>query len=210
MSEGVSGAVFGTQAAGSGATITIRPVHSPVEVEEVRALLVEYARSLGFSLCFEGFAAELVGLPGDYAPPGGGLWLARVGDAVAGCVGIRPLAESEATEPTSVPANTATANTAQTAWCEMKRLYVRPAWRGRALGRRLVETALAAARDQGYGGMRLHTLERMSTARALYDRLGFTIDPRVHIHPLAEVRYYEMRFVPDRADIGFEINGRES
>jgi ribosomal protein S18 acetylase RimI-like enzyme len=124
----------------------------PADLEAVRALFLEYAQSLGFSLCFQGFDKEMAGLPGDYAPPAGRLLVARADGAVVGCVGLRPL---------------------EVGRCEMKRLYVRSAYRGRHLGRRLAEAAIAAGRASGYARMGLETLESMTAARRLYADFGF-------------------------------------
>jgi putative acetyltransferase len=123
------------------------------DADTVRGLFLEYAQSLGFSLCFQGFDRELALLPGDYVPPRGCLLLAKAGDAAAGCVGVRPL---------------------DAGLCEMKRLYVRPAYRGVKLGRRLAEAAVAAARTLGYRAVLLDTLPAMRAARGLYASLGFT------------------------------------
>ncbi|MBX9810184.1 MAG: GNAT family N-acetyltransferase [Burkholderiales bacterium] len=122
------------------------------DLEAVRKLFVEYAESLGFSLCFQGFDQELATLPGDYAPPQGCLLLAKEDGEAAGCVGVRRLDAER---------------------CEMKRLYVRIAFRGTRLGRKLAEAALAAAREAGYRRMVLDTLPAMKAARTLYSVLGF-------------------------------------
>jgi ribosomal protein S18 acetylase RimI-like enzyme len=121
--------------------------------DAVRDLFLEYGESLGFNTCLGGFDQELVTLPGDYAPPRGCLLLAQAGGKAAGCVGMRPLDGSS---------------------CEMKRLFVRPQYRGQGLARRLSETAIARARAAGYRRMYLDSLPTMLEARALYAALGFT------------------------------------
>jgi GNAT superfamily N-acetyltransferase len=126
--------------------------HGPQRLSAVRALLEEYAGWLDVDLSFQGFDEELRGLPGEYAPPRGRLLLATDGDEGAGCVALRPL-DADA--------------------CEMKRLYVRRAWRGTGLGRLLATTVIGDARAIGYGRMRLDTLPAMGAAIGLYQALGF-------------------------------------
>ncbi|HLT78281.1 MAG TPA: GNAT family N-acetyltransferase [Ferrovibrio sp.] len=152
-------------------TITIAPAESADDLAAAGRLFLAYAQSLDFSLCFQGFDAELAGLPGKYAPEqGGALLLARVDGEPKGVVALRAL------EP---------------GICEMKRLYVDPAARGLKLGRRLAEAIMAEGRRLGYRVMRLDTLHRMPEANRLYDRLGFRdIPPYIH-NPLPDVRYRE-------------------
>jgi len=151
--------------------IAIRPATGSVDIETVRTLFLEYANSLDFSLCFQDFDSELAGLPGDYAPPAGGLWIANVDGEIAGCIGMRPLDPGIG---------------------EIKRLYLRDQFRGLGLGRRLAETTLAAARDAGYGILRLDTVDSMAAAQSLYRALGFRERPPygTHRHPM--LRYFEL------------------
>jgi len=138
------------------------------DVEEVRALVREYAASLPFALDFQDFDRELNELPGDYAPPKGALLLARG----AGCVGLRPIAKTT---------------------CEMKRLYVRPSARGTGLGRRLAEAAITEARTLGYKRMRLDTVPGMDSAQSLYERLGFEDIAPYRANPIPGARFLELQ-----------------
>jgi putative acetyltransferase len=148
---------------------------TPVQAEQLdatRDIFREYAAGLGVDLCFQSFDAELAGLPGDYAPPRGALLLAMIEGQVAGCVALRPLD------------NVDYANAA-----EMKRLYVRKAFRGFGLGRQLVEAIMDAARLAGYNSILLDTLDDMEAARALYDELGFEDIPPYYHNPIPGAHY---------------------
>ncbi len=127
----------------------------------VRELFREYAASIEVDLCFQNFNQELNELPGRYAPPNGRIFLAKIGDALTGCVALRPITEPEGDRKT------------QNRTCEMKRLYVRPAFRGHGTGRALAQAVIGAAREVGYDRMRLDTLATMKVAIALYESLGF-------------------------------------
>jgi putative acetyltransferase len=145
---------------------------SLAQIDQARELFLEYAESLGFSLCFQNFDKELAGLPGDYAPPAGRLLLAEYEGQLAGCIALHKLEDGV---------------------CEMKRLYLRPPFRGKGLGRILVERIIAEARQIGYQRMRLDTVEPvMKDAVAMYRKFGFReIDPYC-ANPIAGALYMEL------------------
>ncbi len=142
------------------------------ELAAAQEILREYGDSLGIDLAFQGFEAELASLPGEYAEPRGGLLLALVDGALAGCCALRPL--DAADYPNA---------------CEMKRLYVRRAFRGFGLGRQLAEAMLDVARRAGYANVLLDTLDEMESARVLYTDLGFEEIPPYYHNPIAGARY---------------------
>jgi ribosomal protein S18 acetylase RimI-like enzyme len=147
------------------------PAHDAQHLPAIRALFKEYAASIGVDLCFQNFSAELDGLPGQYAPPGGALLLAIADGHAAGCVAVRPLKGKD---------------------CEMKRLFVRPACRAAGLGRALALAALEAARVAGHRRMFLDTLASMLPALALYRSLGFAETPPYYNNPLPDVVYLKL------------------
>ena len=149
----------------------IRDAAMPGELDVVRRLFLEYEAAIGVDLCFQGFSDEVAGLPGRYAPPRGALLLAEREAGIEGCVALRPLGREV---------------------CEMKRLYVRPAFRGTGLGRRLAEGVVAAGRDAGYERMRLDTLPAMAAARALYRSLGFVEIDAYRPNPVHGTTYFEL------------------
>ena len=141
----------------------------------VREIFQEYAEGLGIDLRFQQFDAELAGLPGDYAEPRGALLLATVDGELAGCCALRPL-------DTADYPNTS----------EMKRLYVRKAFRGFGLWRLLTEAILDAARPVGYASVLLDTLNEMDTARNLYADLGFEEIPPYYHNPISGAHYLKV------------------
>jgi putative acetyltransferase len=145
---------------------------SPPQIAQARELFLEYAQSLGFSLCFQNFDEELAGLPGDYAPPEGRLFIAACDSVLAGCVALHRL---------------------DFQICEMKRLYLRPQFRGKRLGRVLAERIIAEARQIGYHRMRLDTVEPvMKDAVAMYRKLGFVEIAPYCTNPVAGAMYMEI------------------
>jgi len=153
-------------------SLRITSAETPEGLARIRELFREYQDFLGVDLCFQGFEEELAGLPGRYAPPTGALLLAMDGEETVGCVAVREI------EPGA---------------CEMKRLFVRPSYRGQGLGRRLAEAIIAAARRIGYRTMRLDTLEQLREAIGLYESLGFRRISPYYANPLPGVIYWELR-----------------
>ncbi len=145
--------------------------HAEKYLKSVRELFKEYESSLGTSLCFQEFDKELAGLPGDYAPPPGRLFLAMTGEQVAGCVGLRKILEEVS---------------------ELKRLYVRPLHRGQGIGRQLVLAAVKEARKIGYKKMRLDTLPSMKRALELYLSMGFKPIAPYRANPIRGAKYLEL------------------
>jgi len=145
-------------------------VQTPQHIEETRRLFREYEQFLGVDLCFQGFEAELAGLPGRYGPPTGALLMALDGEHAAGCVALREIGQGI---------------------CEMKRLYVRPAYRGLDLGRQLARSIIGQAISLGYSLMRLDTLDTLRQAMGLYEALGFTRTAPYYDNPLPGVVYWE-------------------
>lgn len=151
--------------------LTITPVQTECDLDDVRALFRDYAASLDVDLALQGFNAELAILPGKYAPPGGALLLARDENGRAlGCIGLRPLDRPGA--------------------CEIKRLYVRPEGRGTGAGRALTREVIASAAAAGYREILLDTLPQMTAAIALYRALGFEEVPAYWNSPLPGTLYF--------------------
>jgi N-acetylglutamate synthase-like GNAT family acetyltransferase len=142
------------------------------DIAKVRELFLEYAQSLGFSLCFQNFDKELADLPGDYTPPEGRLLLAEYEGQLAACVALHKLDADI---------------------CEMKRLYLRPQFRGKGLGRILADRIIAEARQIGYKRMRLDTVGPvMKDAVAMYRKLGFKEIPAYRPNPNPGTLYMEL------------------
>jgi putative acetyltransferase len=153
--------------------IELLTAETPEQIEAVRVIFGEYAAGLGIDLCFQNFDAELAGLPGAYAPEAGGqLLIATVDGALAGCGAYRSLPEADLANA-----------------CEMKRLYVRPAFRRFGLGRRLAEALMDDARRAGYSAVLLDTLDDMEAARELYATLGFVETEPYYFNPIPGAHY---------------------
>ena len=150
--------------------VTVRRASTDEDVARARAIVEEYAASLGFDLDFQDLEEELAGFPGEYEPPTGAILLAEREGATSGCVCLRRFSVGV---------------------CEMKRLYVVPSARGSGAGRALVEALLEEGRSLGYTRMRLDTVAAMEAANALYRSLGFReIDP-YRVNPLDGATFFE-------------------
>jgi ribosomal protein S18 acetylase RimI-like enzyme len=168
----------GRQLAGPGrlpSPVQIAPVLGGGDLENLRGLFLEYAASLGFSLCFQGFEEELATLPGRYASPGGCLLLLKVGGQDAGCVALRELEPGVG---------------------EIKRLYVRPTFRGGGHGRRLMDAVIRHAQSCGLRKVVLDTVASMTPARSLYASMGFREVPHWHPDPACAAIAYELPLPP--------------
>jgi ribosomal protein S18 acetylase RimI-like enzyme len=151
--------------------VEIIPATSEEDFEVTRKLFLEYADSLGFDLEFQDFSHELAVLEDEYAPPQGCILLAKDSADITGCVALRPF---------------------EAAICEMKRLYVIPAYQGQGIGRLLAQEVIAQARRAGYKQMRLDTIASMQAARALYESLGFYRIEPYRYNPIAGTTYMEL------------------
>ena len=165
--------------------IAIVPADNAVRIDAVRELFTEYAASLSFNLCFQGFETELAELPGEYAPWSGLLLLGLVDDQAAGCVAMRRLDGEMAGQHGEIFGGSDV--------CEMKRLYVRPQFRGCGLGRELIAAILRSAAAVGYRKMRLDTVpSEMAKAVEMYRQLGFVEIPPYRKNPVPGAKYMEL------------------
>lgn len=156
-------------------SIQLLEAEGAAALDAARTIFREYADGLGVDLAFQDFEAELAGLPGEYAPPGGALLLALVDGQLAGCGALRPLPEVD--YPNA---------------CEMKRLYVRRAFRRFGLGRVLAQALIDRAMQAGYSTMLLDTLDDMEAARGLYVTLGFEEIPPYYFNPVPGAHYLKV------------------
>jgi len=153
--------------------LTLVQAERPAHVAQARGLFLEYAKSLGVNLCFQNFEQELAGLPGHYAPPDGRLLLAEYDGQLAGCVALHKWEDGI---------------------CEMKRLYLRPSFRRKGLGRAIAEKIIAESRSIGYQRMRLDTIEPlMKDAVEMYRKLGFREIAPYRPNPIAGAMYMELQ-----------------
>jgi GNAT superfamily N-acetyltransferase len=152
------------------APFVVHEVESARDLAEVRRLILEHALARATTPGVEYMRADAESLPGRYAAPRGGLWLASAGEAGVGCVALRPLSDDAA---------------------EVKRMFVDASWRGRGVGRALLETLIDGARARGYHTLRLGTLDDMKVAQSLYESLGFAPIARYRPDELVDTRFYE-------------------
>ncbi len=151
--------------------LKILQVQTGENLKFIKTLFKEYASSLDFDLDFQDFDKELANFPGDYAPPKGCLLLAKDEDKIAGCVALRELSEGV---------------------CEMKRLYVKPQFRGLGIGKNLAEAIIQEAQKIGYTRIRLDTAPSMQEARALYMSLGFKKISPYRYNPIEGAEFMEL------------------
>jgi putative acetyltransferase len=163
------------QAEAGGPEIRVVDADTPELMDAARELIAEYAATLGVDLGFQNFDAELAGLPGEYAAPAGALLLALVDGQPAGCGALRALPEADYANA-----------------CEMKRLYVRRAFRRFGLGRVLAQALMDRATQGGYSTLLLDTLDDMEAARGLYTSLGFEEIPPYYFNPIAGAHYLKV------------------
>ena len=162
--------------------ILVLEADTPALLDDARRIFAEYAAGLGVDLGFQGFDAELAGLPGEYAAPDGALLLAFVDGQLAGCGALRPLADVDYANA-----------------CEMKRLYVRRAFRRFGLGRALACALIDRARGAGYSNLLLDTLDDMEAARDLYDSLGFEEITPYYFNPVAGAHHLRVELNDTRS-----------
>jgi ribosomal protein S18 acetylase RimI-like enzyme len=160
------------EAVKSGGGFVIAPAESANDVAAARVLFEQYAAGLSIDLCFQNFAEELAGLPGKYTPPDGCLLLARFHEQNVGCIALRAIEPGIA---------------------ELKRLFVQAAFRGRGIGKSLIEHALGFARHAGYRAVRLDTLREMNAAVALYTASGFKEIPPYNAGGVEGIQYFELK-----------------
>jgi putative acetyltransferase len=146
-------------------------VENDAQVDDVRQLFKEYTASLGFDLHFQEYDREYAHLPGEYQPPSGRLYLALCDGNIAGCVALRRFEDSI---------------------CEMKRMYVKPEYRGRGIGRKMAEKVISEARKIGYKRMRLDTIDTMAAAITLYESMGFKPIKPYRLNPIRGAYFMEL------------------
>jgi ribosomal protein S18 acetylase RimI-like enzyme len=164
----------------------IESADSPELIRVVRELFLEYSESLGVDLCFQGFAEELASLPGEYSRPAGRLLVMMDEQQAVGCLALRPISNTV---------------------CEMKRLYLRAAYRGKGAGRALIDALIGAARQIGYERMRLDTLPSMIKAIAIYRSLGFQEIPPYRVNPVAGASFLELNLKDPGTPDAFGFSG---